>query len=79
MNGKKAEIIQNRCRACNLCVLKCPQDAISMENIERLDQLIDRYKHTESSKSFKTFMQKSRIGFLDKIMIYKNLKEWGLA
>ena len=79
MNGKKAEIIQSRCRACNLCVLKCPQEAISMENIEHLEQLIERYKQTESSKSFKTFMQKNRIGFLDKIMIYKNLKGWGFA
>ena len=79
MNEKKAEIIPSRCRACNLCVLKCPQEAIFMENLERLNQLMERYKDTESSKSFKTFMGKERIGFLDKIEIYKNLKEWGLA
>ena len=75
----KASVDKGKCRACNLCVLKCPRQAIKLRNIELLEQFIERYKNTENVRSFRDFMKKPKVGFMDKIFILKNLKHWGLA
>jgi len=35
-----------------LCVLKCAPGAIRLHNYEQLEALIEKYKHTEASRSF---------------------------
>lgn len=75
----KAAIDETKCRACNLCVLKCPAGAIRLKNGELLEQFIEKYKNLQSVRLFREFMGKPRVGFLDKILILKNLRQWGLA
>ena len=75
----KASIDTGLCRACNLCVLKCPTSAIRLRNAELLEQFIKRYKDTENVRSFRRFMEKPRIGLKDKVLIFRSLKQWGLA
>jgi MinD superfamily P-loop ATPase len=74
-----AVIEKTKCRACNLCVLKCPKEAIQLKNKELLDDLIAGYKNSGSLNSFRSFFGKKQIGIIDKILLLKNLKKWGLA
>jgi ferredoxin len=67
------------CRACNLCVLKCPQGAIRLENYEQLEALIEKHKRAEAGRSFRAFMQKERIGLADKLAMPAKLRAWGLG
>ncbi|MRR13896.1 hypothetical protein EG833_00370 [archaeon] len=75
----RVSIDATRCRACNLCVLKCPSQAIILRNAELLEQFIRKYKNLESVRSFREFMKKPRIGIVDKLLIVRHLRQWGLA
>jgi len=75
---KKSAVDATKCRACNLCVLKCPCNAIHLENYERLEELIGRYKHHDIIDSFRSFMGKNRIGLTDRLKLPGQLRTWGL-
>ena len=79
LKEKRAKIERDRCRGCNLCVLKCPAGAIRLENIDMLNRLIEKYKNDEGARSFRAFMNKEKIGIVDRVTITKRLKEWGLV
>ena len=79
LKNRKAVIDKNLCRACNLCVLKCSPKAIALKNIEELFRLIDKYKNTEGVRSFRKFLDKGKITWLDRLCMMRNLKQWGLA
>jgi dihydroorotate dehydrogenase/Pyruvate/2-oxoacid:ferredoxin oxidoreductase delta subunit len=79
IRDEKAFIAKSACRACNLCVLKCPQGAIRLENYGRLEALIEKYKQAEAARSFRAFMGKERIGLADKLALPARLRIWGLA
>ena len=73
----KAEIDKEKCRGCNLCILKCPMDAMRLENYDKLEQMITQFKKSESAASFKEFMRKDRVGLLDILTLRGKLKSWG--
>jgi len=76
---EKVFIDRNVCRACNLCVLKCPQAAVRLENYELLEGLIEKYKNAAPARSFREFIQKERIGLMDKLKLPGKLRKWGFA
>ncbi|MBA4369389.1 MAG: hypothetical protein C0403_17325 [Desulfobacterium sp.] len=79
LDNGKAMINQSLCRACNLCVLKCPEKAIRLLNIELLDKLIDKYKDAPGIRSFREFFSKQKITWRDKLLLARNLRQWGLT
>lgn len=77
---KKAVIPEKvKCRACNLCILKCPRKAISLDNQAFLDEFIDNFRNTSEIESFRKFMSKNRIGLMDILLMPWDLKKWGLG
>ncbi|MBI5117125.1 4Fe-4S binding protein [Candidatus Poribacteria bacterium] len=79
VKDKKAVIEKAKCRACNLCVLKCPVKAISLDNIVELEKLMDKYKHSEKASALKGFMNKKKIGRIDALLFIRQMKKWGLV
>ena len=79
IKNKKSWINEKMCRGCNLCVLKCPEKTIHLANYESLENLIEKYKNSETAKNFRNFMNKEKIGVFEKLTIFSKLKKWGLA
>jgi len=50
-------------------VLKCPQDAIRLENYEKMEALIEKYKQAEAGRSFRAFLGKGGINLWGKRMM----------
>ncbi|MFX0071654.1 MAG: 4Fe-4S binding protein, partial [Candidatus Hermodarchaeota archaeon] len=76
--NKTAEIDINKCRGCNLCVLKCPQNAIRLNNEEKYERLFEKYKNLDQGYLIKNFMNKEKVGLLDNLNLYRKLKKWRL-
>ena len=74
---KRAVIEKTRCRGCNLCILKCPTQALRLENRDEFEQMIARFKNSPATASLRKFMQKDKIGPLDLAMLPGKLKSWG--
>jgi Fe-S-cluster-containing hydrogenase component 2 len=75
----KPVVERAKCRACNLCVLKCAPGALYLENFALLEELAEHFKDTEEMRSFREFMGKERISWWDLIRLPGELKAWGLA
>ena len=77
IQDKCAVIDKSQCRGCNLCVLKCPTEALQLENRDELEEMIGRFKGSPASASLRHFMHKDKIGLLDLAMLPGKLKSWG--
>ncbi len=78
VTGGAAAVTRDRCRGCNLCVLKCPEGALSLENLDKLDDLIDTFVGADVAAPLKSFMSKKRTGLLDALALLQNMKAAGL-
>lgn len=75
----KPVVERAKCRACNLCVLKCAPGALYLENFALLEELAQRFKDTAEVRAFRQFMGRERIGWWDLLSLPGKLKAWGFA